>query len=413
MAGRLGTLTLIAALALCALTGCDSSKGGAGEKVSKHATSGTDWLRENLIRGVVEPRLRHGLLPGGFYQPNLGPDWAPVPPQTATLISQTRIVYVMAMGYEVSGDPQYLDAMKRAADYLLAHFADPRAPGRWVGSVSADGKAVSNTFHAYGHAHVVLALAHAFKVSKDERYLDAAMHTWLALDVPGAIAGKNNLYELRGLNVAMHTFEALLVLFKATDSKLVRSDLKALGDHIVGRFFDPQSGYFAEGLTPELAREPGGEVRLGHSIEMAFLLSRAVDAGLPPVYLEPANAAVDFVARIAARDARGIIPHTVDYAGNVRDAEYYWWCQTELLRGLAHFSMQRGRDDLRAQFEKTLRTVRTLYVDPEDGSWYGKPLAKDQNRGHDWKVGYHVGMMVTEIMRLNGMGFRSGREVLL
>jgi mannose/cellobiose epimerase-like protein (N-acyl-D-glucosamine 2-epimerase family) len=97
----------------------------------------------------------------------------------------------------------------------------------------------------------------------------------------------------------------------------------------------------------------------------------------------------------------------------VRDAEHYWWCQTELLRGLAHFSMQRGRDDLRAQFEKTLRTVRTLYVDPEDGSWYGKPLAKDQNRGHDWKVGYHVGMMVTEIMRLNGMGFRSGREVLL
>ena len=413
MVGRLRTLRLIVALALLAVMGCDSSTGSAEEKVSRHAASGIDWLKENLIRGTAEPRLRNGLLPSGFYQPNLGADWTPVPPQTATLISQSRVIYVMAMAYEVSGDARYLDAMKRAAEYLLVHFADPRAPGRWVRAVSLDGKAVSGAFHAYGHAHVIFALAHAFKVLKDSRYLDAAMHTWLALDVPGAIAGKNNVYEMRGLNVAMHTFEALLVLYKATDSTLVRSDLRALGDHIVARFFDPQRGYFAEGLTPDLTREPGGEVRLGHSIEMAFLLSRAVDAGLPHVYLEPANAAVSFVARIAARDARGIIPHTVDYAGNVRDAEYYWWCQTELLRGLAQFSMQRGRDDLRAQFEKTLKTVRGLYVDPVDGSWYGKPQAKDQNRGHEWKVGYHVGMMATEVMRLNGMGFRSGREVLL
>lgn len=418
MNGRLKTLSqyaLLALFALLAVTACDSRSDIPAENAATRANPSFDWLKQDLLMGVVEPRLKHGLLPSGFYQPNLGPDWNPVPPQIATLISQTRLIYVMAMGYEVSGDARHLDAMKRAADYLLANFPEPSALGRWARTVSSDGKIVSRDFHAYGHAHVIMALSHAFKVSGDSRYLKAAMQTWLALDVPNAIAGKNQLYDLRGLNVSMHMFEALLVLFRATDSKLVRSDLKLLGDYIVAHFFDPKQGYFVEELTatPERARKPDGEVRLGHSIEMAFLLSRAVDAGLPRSYLDQANASVSFVARIAARDGRGIIPHTVDYAGNVRDAEYYWWCQTELLRGLAHFVLHRDRDDLRAQLESSMRSVRDLYVDPVHGGWYKTPGAKGKNKGDDWKVGYHVTMMETEIMRLNGMQFRSGPEVLL
>jgi len=413
MVTRRRTLTLLARLAALAVAGCDSGACAVAEKVPGRSSPSADWLKANLISGNVEPRLKHGLLPSGFFQPNLGPDWTPVPPQTATLISQTRAIYVMAMGYEVSSDARYLDATKLAADYLLTRFGNARVPGRWARAVSPDGKVVSDDFHAYGHAHVIFALAHAGKVAREAKYLDAAMHTWLAMDVPSAIAGRNSFYDLRGLNVAMHTFEALLVLYKASGSKLVLSDLKLLGDFIVARFFDQQRGYFAEWLTPELARKPDGEVRLGHSIEMAFLLSRAVDAGLPQSYLEPANASVRFVARVASRDPRGVIPHTVNYAGNVQDGELYWWCQTELLRGLAHFGIHRGSDELRAQFERTLRSVRELFVDPASGGWYSKANAKDQNKGHEWKVGYHEAMMATEVMRLHGMRFRSGAEVLL
>ena len=60
-----------------------------------------------------------------------------------------------------------------------------------------------------------------------------------------------------------------------------------------------------------------------------------------------------------------------------------------------------------------MRSVRDLYVDPVHGGWYKSPGAKGKNKGDDWKVGYHVTMMATEIMRLNGMQFRSGQEVLL
>lgn len=406
-------MALIGALAAGAIVGCERTRDDGVRAGASRQPADVDWLAGNLIGGTVGPRLRHGLLPDGFYQPNLGADWRPLPSQAATLISQSRAIYVMAMGYEVSGDERYLAAMRRAADYLMRCFPDRRGPGRWVRSVGPDGGVLSDAFHAYGHAHVVFALAHAFKVAGESTYLDAAMHTWLALEVPGAIEGHSALYDLRGLNVAMHVFEALLVLAKASNSRLVRGDLESLGDYIVARFYEPRQGCFVEELTPQRARSADSEVRLGHSIEVAFLLSRAVDAGLPWRYLQPGIASADFVARIARRDDDGMIPHTVDLTGRVRDGEYHWWCQTELLRGLAHFGIHRGRDDLREQFESALRSVRRLFVDPNDGSWYSGPRARDANRGHEWKVGYHVAMMVTEVMRLGGARFRSGAEVLL
>ena len=211
----------------------------------------------------------------------------------------------------------------------------------------------------------------------------------------------------------MHLFEGLLVLYRATDSEMVRGELQALGDYIVGHFFDPRCGCFVEWLTAAFERDPNGEVRPGHAAQMAFLLSRAVDAGLPSRYLDEANASVSFVARVAAKDPNGIIPHSTDYAGKVRDPEYYWWSQTELLRGLGHFIVHRGREDLWPGFRKSLEYVREHYIDPVHSGWYRKPDAKTDDKGNDWKVGYHVAMMITELLRLNGERFQSGAEILL
>ena len=408
------TSLLIIVIILLGVSGCDSDNGVSYEIDPARYTPSVDWLKHNLIEGNVEPRLVNGLGPDGFYQPLLRNDWTPKPEQKATLISQTRFIYVMAMGYEVTSDKRYLDAMTRAADYLLKHFSNPDIQGHWFREVLPDGQVGNRSFHAYGYAQVVFALAHAYKITGNSRYFDAAMHTWLALDVPGAINGNNRFYNLRGLNVAMHLFESLLVLYKATEHpKIIGQDLSSLAEYIVDHFYDPKLGVFVEDLTPTLDRAADGEIRLGHAIEMAFLLSRAVDAGLPASYLKPANASVDFVSRQAAKNPRGMIPHTINYNGSIRDPEQYWWCQTELLRGLAHFSMHRNRTDLTAQFKSSLDQVQNHFIDPVYGGWYKKPDAPELDKGEQWKVGYHVTMMLTELMRLNEVSFRSGSEVLL
>jgi len=212
----------------------------------------------------------------------------------------------------------------------------------------------------------------------------------------------------------MHIFESLIALYNTTDhSRLVGQDLNALAAYIVDHFYDPERGVFVEDLTPGLERDANGEIRLGHAIEIAFLLSRAVDAGLPASYLKPANSSVDFVSFQAAKNPDGLIPHTTDYDGNTRDAEEYWWSETELLRGLAHFSMHRNRTDLNSQFNKTFTGVQKHFIDPSNGGWFKYPDGADLDKGEQWKAGYHVTMMLTELMRLKGMKFLSGNEVLL
>ena len=117
------------------------------------------------------------MTPNGFYQPYLGRDWKPRNEQRGTLVSQTRAIYVMAAGYEVTGDKVYYDAMIKAADFLIEYFGDKKDPGRWASVVGPDGKVLNASFHAYGYTHVIFAMAHAYRASKDKKYLDAALAT--------------------------------------------------------------------------------------------------------------------------------------------------------------------------------------------------------------------------------------------
>jgi N-acylglucosamine 2-epimerase (GlcNAc 2-epimerase) len=126
------------------------------------------WYRKQLIDGEVKPRLQYGLAPNGFYRPYLARDWQPKREQQGTLISQTRAIYVMAAGYEVTGERVYYDAMIKAADFLLENYADKKVPGRWVNLVGPDGKVLATQFHAHGYAHVIFALTHASRVKGQE-----------------------------------------------------------------------------------------------------------------------------------------------------------------------------------------------------------------------------------------------------
>jgi mannose/cellobiose epimerase-like protein (N-acyl-D-glucosamine 2-epimerase family) len=370
------------------------------------------WYRKQLIDGEVKPRMQSGLAANGFYRPFLARDWKPRQDQHGTLISQSRAVYVMAAGYEVTGEQVYYDAMIKAADFLLANFADRKQPGRWAMSVSPDGKVLDASFHAYGHAQVIFAMAHAYRATRDKRYLDAAFATWLALDIPRTIQGRNPDLRFDGLNVAMHTFEALLALYKADRSTLILDDLKLLGEHVLARFFEPQRGFFYEFLDASFRPLPAAEIRPGHNLETAFLFSRAVEVGLPPKFLEAGNRAVDFVVKHGVnRD--GSIPHELNYDQTVRDRTLVWWTQTELLRALAHFVVQRERRDLAPTLFLASAYAKAHYIDPVYGGWYEQPDRNNLPKGHDWMAGYHVSMMLTEMLRLQGESFKSGKEMLL
>ena len=397
------------ALVLVLSTISASPASAAGPNVLPDEAS---WYRKQLIDGEVKPRLQHGLAPNGFYRPYLARDWQAKREQQGTLISQPRAIYVMAAGYEVTGERVYYDAMIKTADFLLDNYADKKVPGRWVNLVDPDGKALATQFHAYGYAHVIFALAHAYRASKDKKYLNAAFATWLQLDLPRTLQGGNPELKVHGLNFAMHAFEGLLVLYKADRSNLVLGDLKLLGEYILGNFFDSNRGFFYEGLDAQLRPEPGGAIRLGHNVEMAFLFSRAVDIGFPKKYLDAGNRAIDYVTRHGVR-ADGSVPHEINYDGTLKDPTLIWWSHTELLRALGHYVVHRGRQDLGPAFARTWAYAKLHFIDPVYGGWYEMPDGTDRPKGHDWMAGYHVAMMLTEMLRLQGVTFKSGPEMLL
>ena len=303
--------------------------------------------------------------------------------------------------------------MIKAVDFLLENYADKKAPGRWANLVDPEGKVLAAQFHAYGYTHVIFALAHAYRASKDKKYLDAALATWLQLDLPRTLRGRNPELNLHGLNVAMHAFEALLVLYKLDHSNLVLGDLKLLGEYILGNFFDPQRGFFYEELDANLRPAPGEAIRLGHNVEMAFLFSRAVDGGFPTKYLDAGNRAIDYVVAHGINVADGGLPHELAYDGTVKDPTLIWWVHTELLRALGHYVVRRDRQDLRPALAKTWNYAKLHFIDPRYGGWYERPDGIDRPKGHEWMVGYHVTMMLTEMLRLQGEPFKSGSEMLL
>lgn len=370
------------------------------------------WFRKQLMDGTVEPRLRHGLAADGFYRPNLDRQWQPVGKQIATLITQTRIIYVLAAAYQVAGTERYRAAITSCANFLLSRFSSKTSPGRWVRAVAPDGKVIDETYHAYAHTHVIFALTHAYQATQDKRYLDAALATWLHMNIPGVLAGKEKSLRFNGLNFTMHCFESLLALFKATSSPMIRADLMALGQHIYSNFQEPKHGFLYEDLDQRSKPARDGEIRLGHNAEMAFLMARAVDRGLPQAWNDFAQRAINFVvAHGVAPD--GSVPHELDFDLRVKDPTVVWWSHTEYLRAVGYFAWRRGRSDLKSSFAKTLAYVKASFIDPVHGGWYWNANRPDMPKGGDWNAGYHVAMMLTEMLRLGNTRFMAGSEILL
>jgi hypothetical protein len=68
---------------------------------------------------------------------------------------------------------------------------------------------------------------------------------------------------------------------------------------------------------------------------------------------------------------------------------------------------------LTALYERSAASTRNHFLDPEYDGWFTTPGSEDTRKGFNWKAGYHVTMMQTELLRLEGFQFRSGSEVLL
>src|SRR2546429_7834550 len=112
---------------------------------------------------------------GGFFE-NLDALGAPVANQRRATLGQARLTYVFSHAYLLSHDPAYREAARHGLAFLMRAA---RAPdGGWFRAVSADGATLDNTRDAYDHAFVLFALAWYFRATGDTSAIQLADATW-------------------------------------------------------------------------------------------------------------------------------------------------------------------------------------------------------------------------------------------
>ncbi|MBD3174516.1 MAG: hypothetical protein GF320_05025, partial [Armatimonadia bacterium] len=325
-------------------------------------------------------------------------------------VSQGRLVYNFATGYRMTGDDAYLEACRRGADFLASELRDPMHGG-WYFACDIEGRIVDSRKDSYGHAFVVFGLSHAHHVTGDPRYASAAEEAWSMTsrrlgDGSGAVAPSacrdfTAPARARSQNPVMHLFEALLALATVGGRPQVRGDASDLAsfvlERLIGRPGQPLPEVYDDDWRP-LEEADGGRIDVGHQLEWAFLLSRAVELGFPTEWLAWAEGLLDYAVAHGLDESGGVLSPAAPDGALSPNARRGWWEQCEALRAFGHWALVRGRDDLRERFERTLAWTREALVDAELGGWKSSP--DDGRKGTEWKVDYHVVALCDEAARL-------------
>lgn len=412
-----------------------------------------DWYRQSLINsadawnGGLNGDSGMGAYGddfGGFFHVNLDRQFRQTPMRLTTSVAQSRAIYMNVEAYRAAGadaGQRFLDAAVKGADFLLANFRDPDYGG-FYWEVSPGGQVVTDMKQGYGNVHPMLALAHVYAISHDPAYLDAALEQLDVIrqyffdpDYPGGILPGfsrdfSRVEGVKNIDTFTHFFEVLLALYDVTDGEQqaeIADQIAFHGAYLTEHLYHDQDGFTDRGYVAynyDEAWQPSQmpysratqwsgalQASTGHNIELAYLLSRAVERGFNPDWLFVADKLLRFCTEYAIDPTYGgMIYEVTDYdgqplPGNPDNDLFVWWAQAETARALLHFTIVRGEDHA-ADFSRVQSLFNQHQTDLDYGGVYASlSLARglapvSTYKGDVWKANYHYSMFFTEVLRL-------------
>ena len=356
---------------------------------------------------------------GGLFLPQMDRRWQPRSRSRATLVSQSRLLYVFARGAAHGGGRRFVRAVESGAEALLSQFATPA--GGWASSVAPDGAQIDTTFSAYGNAFSVFGLAHAYHATGDTRYREAALVTreWMRTHmrdrdgglIPHLDAELRDTGQIRSQNPVMHWFEALLALGTLGGAPDALGDARSLAEFVLTRLVRPLPGSLPR-VLPEffsadwaaLPAERGGRIDVGHQFEWAYLLARASELGLGSDLADAGSDLLSAGLALGGGAPDGAVRSPALPDGTLVDGPPGWWQQCEASRALAHYAALRSRSDLWPRLGALTQFCIARFIDREYGGWFMTPWPDcgeaGADKGTEWKVDYHVVGMCDEGIRL-------------
>ena len=422
-----------------------------------------DWFKDALVHGLLDYWVKHSVEQNGFIQENLDRYWKPWGTQReASLNGQGRQLYSMAVGYELARSNEYRDALSRGMDFLMK-MRDEEFGG-YYDRVTPDLKVIRDNKTGFT-SFALYSLAHAGRVTGEKRYLDAAMVLFREVrdkmrdgpfigsggysrdfmtpvaggpfgggggrrgqpgaPAPGApppaapAAAPSGAgaapagFAARRHGINLHMFEALLGLYEATKSDEVwyeiTSELKA-----IERLYDYDLGYLPESYDENWKAVGNPSGNPGHLFEWASLLSRAVELGADPKYIQLGSRNLDLGLKSYNDSVGGL--GGVNASGE--PVQMLWWPQCEVIKATATYAILHGRSELWPYFHKTLDFVKKEYIDTEAGGWFaayvpGQPRSAQGEKafykgsvdGPEWGA-YHQTSMLSDVWRITDPAYK-------
>lgn len=375
-----------------------------------------EWFRSNLEHAHLNHWLAVSTTPQGFFNTAVDRHWKLLEKQPGDLVGQTRTLYVMAAGYEVTGNPAYLEQVKSGADFLLTHYRDPQF-GAWFEAVASDGKVANSNKRLYSQAFAIFGLSHAYRVTRDKRYLDLAQQTWKEIeerfsDNQGGYRAAMNREmteskQSNSQNPLMHLFEALLALHEVSGSSDALRGARKIGDFVIYDLLEgvEDGGAFIPELYDQtwqpLPKAQGGRIDIGHQFEWAYLLGIGADHGLSPLYNDVADRLLKFAVKNGYDKIESGVYSSLFSDGEI-DRKKGYWQQAEALRAFMFHAVVRKRTDLAAYITQMTDLVRSEFVDAENGGWrfYSRAECNRSTCPNLQPDGYHMTALHMEALRL-------------
>ena len=361
-------------------------------------------LAKSQMMQVITPRLEWAMANNNYAVQLFDADWEVVPNDSIALYQQARQVYIFAKGFEMTNDNRYLKATLESADFMLDYMYNETV-SEWAASVDRENTLKRYPPKEYDTAFALFAMVHAYNASKDTRYLDAALATWMLGGLPKGVKIGKGLQKSQAdssignekwsINPLMHFFEALLALFEVTQSHAVWQDIQIIANFVDTALVQDGSyiAEYYENVDQPLAIAKGGYVELGHQIEWAYLFYRAVDQGLDSKYRTLANSLLAYALATGWNEPEGSLSGRADYNHQLIEKRPVWWAQAEFMRLNIYLLNQRVQmEKCKLLLSRSYGFIVNSFLAQNTGGWVIRN-SKSEIR----PIGYHSVAMYDEI----------------
>ncbi|MGD0734580.1 MAG: AGE family epimerase/isomerase [Terracidiphilus sp.] len=386
------------------------------------------------LRRSVETELKSDILPfwlkyaideeyGGF-RGQIANDLAIDHHAGKGIILNARILWTFSKAFSTYGDPVYLDAARRAYEYLIRFFWDSEFGGvYWM--VDYRGNPLDTKKRIYGQAFTVYALAEYYHATGDAEILARALRVFEVIEASGHDTANGGYFETyerdwtlavdqrlsevdqdekKSMNTHLHLLEAYATLLRIHEHPTVRLRLRELLDVFLDHIIDPATHHFLLFFDEEW-RPQSDKVSFGHDIEGTWLLCEAAEILGDEAILERVRAVAVFMAQAVydqGLDTDGGLLYEADPTG-ILDSDKHWWPQAEAVVGFLNAFQLSGRKHFLDAAERSWAFIEEHIVDREHGEWFwlvSKDGVPDLHRDKvgSWKCAYHNSRACFETM---------------